>query len=106
MQSRNHITILQGQPDLNYDVIPFPQPGQVAPELPVVPQTGHSIGTASRVPLSFTISTLSHISAFEIESMVDWVRYVNREGGKVDEREIWGLNLLRGGQAAGSSYGV
>ena len=36
----------------------FPQPGQVAPELPVVPQIGHSIGTAS-----VTVSTLLNIVA-------------------------------------------
>ena len=46
-----------------YMRLPFPHPGQVAPETPAVPQTGHSIGTAPRmVPVTLAVSVMSHIS--------------------------------------------
>jgi hypothetical protein len=39
--------------------IPLPQPGQVAPETPAVPQTGHSMGTAV---LTGSSQMISHIA--------------------------------------------
>jgi hypothetical protein len=55
--------------------IPFPQPGQVAPETPAVPQIGHSMGTAER--MSSEVSVRSHMAEmtikFEIIGRVDLV---------------------------------
>ena len=51
--------------------LPLPHPGQVAPETPAVPQTGHSIGTAPRmVPSTIAVSVTSHILGVDRYSFV------------------------------------